>query len=316
MTIHKHEIARITEEKLLELIPNPNPYDYGYEVVDSGRIKGTSTSDLMLGTGGNDHITGGSGNDLISSGGLSEDKTWTHDGYTTTWDEYGTDLHGDDLVGGQGGNDILVGGHGNDKLYGGPGDDYLFGDWLGVLVSGDSDNPSTDSGGWSRSGNGFNYGVDSDILSGGPGNDFLNGNEGYNVLNGGEGNDTLMSEGDFDLLQGDKVGKPAGYDTFDLSRWFLRGEYYTYEAVILDFQDGYDQVKIPSSYNEKIIGAKVLADRAGLQWDWDWVAAETDGKLTLELENGTFTILNVNPNNLTLELVYNIYGGIDAAYIL
>ena len=281
-------IQPLTEEKLAALL-GPNPTMHGGGDAGDNRLTGDNAvnkNDVIVGRGGDDVMYGNSGNDFIDAGTTRVDP-YIDEGVEQAYINYGDYGDGarsdnDKLYGGVG-NDVLVGGHGSDLLDGGSGDDYLIGD---VLTLHEIKGPSlsTEPSYVTGSGN--------DVLIGGSGNDYLHGGGGANILNGGPGNDTLVSEGDYDVL----IGGP-GRDTFDLT------EQYANEFVkIMDFQDGFDKIRIDP--DEGIVDLYNLVSQANMQWDWEWVATELEDGVFIPLEEGgNLMIVGVDPVNLALEFI-------------
>jgi Ca2+-binding RTX toxin-like protein len=167
-------------------------------IVGAGTIVGTDGDDVIVGSDGPDAIDGLDGNDTICG------------------------LDGNDILDGGLGDDTLIGGPGIDIITGGPGFDT-------VVESRDADMTLTNTrltiGG---EGNDMLSGIESAILTGGPGDNILNavmftgpvtldGGEGNDVLTGGSGDDTLYGGDGDDILSGrggdDTLYGGQGFDT-------------------------------------------------------------------------------------------------------
>ena len=150
----------------------------------------------------------------------------------------------------------------------------------------------------------LNLGADRDdlhVLFGGPGNDNLESKYDLSLLDGGRGDDTLISVGgDYDVL----IGGP-GRDTFDVSGY---GDY----LKIMDFQSGLDRIRVGSFSDadglfENILTLYNLVRQANIQWDWEWVATETEAGVSIPLGNdgspGNLMVVGVDLADLAFEIV-------------
>ena len=150
----------------------------------------------------------------------------------------------------------------------------------------------------------LNLGADNDdlqVLIGGPGNDNLKGEYDLSLLDGGRGDDTLISAGgDYDVL----IGGP-GRDTFDVSDY---GDY----LKIMDFQSGLDRIRVGSFSDadglfENILTLYNLVRQANIQWDWEWVATETEAGVSIPLGNdgspGNLMVVGVDLADLAFQIV-------------
>ena len=150
----------------------------------------------------------------------------------------------------------------------------------------------------------LNLGADRDdlgILIGGPGNDYLASKYDFSLLDGGRGDDTLISAGgDYDVL----IGGP-GRDTFDVSGY---GDY----LKIMDFQSGLDRIRVgrfsdADGLFENIVTLYNLVRQANIQWDWEWVATETEAGVSIPLGNdgspGNLMVVGVDLADLAFEIV-------------
>lgn len=233
-------------------------------------LKGKGNHDFLLGESGSDTLDGGRGNDhLIGDS-------------------------GDDSILGKDGNDYLDGGYGNDNLDGGKEDDNLSG-WQGndtihgglgydtLVESGDrlvnSGNVDFVLTNTSLTGVGIDSlrSIEHVILSSGNGNNsldasmftqgsvHLDGGRGDDQLIGGALNDTFVSSSGNDRLTGG-----AGANVFALNsrtRFLLSdrsnpeksGEY----ALITDFNQTRDQIKLEGSADMYILGSSPIDDKSG-----------------------------------------------------
>ncbi|WP_299141678.1 calcium-binding protein [uncultured Vibrio sp.] len=175
------------------------------EMLTTGKLIGTHSTDTINGTeldevieakGGNDQLNGGDGVDTaVFTGSVLDyhfqnrltvtDTALNRDGKDQldsienlrfTEGEYqlkvGHNAY-DKLTAQDGTDTLLIGAHGHDELYGGSGNDVLFGD----------------------NGVGFTYKGGNDYLNGGAGNDILHGGAGNDVIDGGAGEDTIVFNG-------------------------------------------------------------------------------------------------------------------------
>lgn len=312
-----NQIAPLSKEKLLELFPNY------FDAAVSGTwitisnlrlLRGDVSNNKLAGTTATENFEGRGGNDVITAGPApsSSDRPAN----------FGVADYGDDLLGGGSGADVLVGGQGDNTIFGGGGDDYLYGDQLRLIRS--SDDPtippnaiplettsSTDDG--------------NDLLFGGSGNDFLHGGGGdANFLRGARGQDTVIGDANSkrDVLIGNRGpndddnlsdylksgGAPfttmkggGGNDVFDIMATGP-GDY----VKILDFSDG-DKIKLPPGDSIAVLYEMVRGE-SGVDWDWEWVATETDDGVTIPLDNGTLYLAGVEFDDLTITV--DVSGGI------
>ena len=290
------EIASLSEAKLNEIFPG-----YFDAVVFPG-LKGDNSNNKLAGSADaaiREHLTGNRGNDVVTAGPAPT----ASPGQIAT---FGAEDHGDDVVKGGDGDfpDVLVGGKGNNTIWGANGDDYLYGDQLQIQRSSDSTAPSAmvlDTISSPEDGN--------DFLFGGSGNDFLHGGGGdANFLRGGSGSDTVIGDANSkrDVLIGKKAdsypddnlsdylesgGAPytymeggGGSDVFDITATGP-GDY----VKILDFSNG-DKIKLPHDDSIAALYDMVI-NQSGVEWDWDWVATETDDGVTIPLDGGALLYL-------------------------
>lgn len=307
-------IEPLTEEKLDALL-GPSPTSVSGDAGDN-TLTGdneVNKNDVIQGGGGNDVLRGNSGNDFLYAGEKRSENDYNCPpvpggadladcevvGRRADYGRWGSGEGNDRLYGGNG-NDVLVGGYGNDYLDGGSGNDYLFGDGLGLYeIRGIGADLSSSPGGNSYADGGGN------VLIGGPGNDYLEtGYESVNILNGCAGNDHLISRGGYDVLIGG-----AGNDTFDVSNADDGS------MKIMDFEDGVDKIRIATrdqygNYggNSSLVALYNVVDQAGIQWDMEWIATETEDGVTLTLSGGEdgptpITIVGVDPVDLAFEFV-------------
>lgn len=291
-----NQIASLSEAKLNEIFPG-----YFDAVVFPG-LKGDNSNNKLAGSADaaiREHLTGNRGNDVVTAGPAPT----ASPGQIAT---FGAEDHGDDVVKGGDGDfpDVLVGGKGNNTIWGANGDDYLYGDQLQIQRSSDSTAPSAmvlDTISSPEDGN--------DFLFGGSGNDFLHGGGGdANFLRGGSGSDTVIGDANSkrDVLIGKKAdsypddnlsdylesgGAPytymeggGGSDVFDITATGP-GDY----VKILDFSNG-DKIKLPHDDSIAALYDMVI-NQSGVEWDWDWVATETDDGVTIPLDGGALLYL-------------------------
>ncbi len=310
-----NQIASLSEAKLLEIFPG-----YFDTVVFPG-LKGDNSGNKLVGSADatvREHLTGNSGNDVITTGPAPT----ALPGKIAT---FGALNYGDDTLGGTFGADVLVGGKGNNQIWGGRDNDYLYGDQLQIQRSLEATVPSAvplDTTSSADDG--------ADLLFGGSGNDFLHGGGGdANFLQGGRGSDTLLGDENSmrDVLRGYRgVSGPTdddgssdylksggapfttmegggGNDVFDITATGP-GDY----VKILDFSDG-DKIKLP--HDDSIAALyRIVAKNEPLDWDWDWVAIETDDGVTIPLDGGaslylqdaTFDDLTASVSATTFEI--------------
>ena len=161
-------------------------------------IVGTSARDIICAGGGADVIQGGEGNDIIF-GGAGND-TLLGSG-------------GDDILSGQTGNDTMTPGLGDDFVAGGTATDTLSfaGASPGIVASLQSGIAHGQGNDWVISVENLTGSGDADsltgssrpnVLAGGLGNDLLKGGAGHDRLLGGGGRDTLRGDGGNDSLNG------------------------------------------------------------------------------------------------------------------
>lgn len=319
-------IQSLTEKKINAILGLTLSHKRGDN--SNNRLTGdnqANKNDHILGWDGNDILYGNSGNDLIDGGTtfiFEHDVRQDSEGNVVSFifsmgedSEHGA--NNDDKLYGGVGNDILVGGHGDDQLIGGSGNDYLIGDAMRVPIEqGDPESTSevTLNGNGNdvlrgEAGNDYLHGGggdvdildggigndtlisngDSALMLGGDGNDHLEGGADFNIMHGGAGNDNLKSLGIHDVLTGG-----AGRDTFDLS--------YQYDALvqILDFQDGYDKIKIDP--DEGIGAIYILSRQAGIALDLNWIATEQGDEIFIPLGDGlSLTIDGVDLADLAFQ---------------
>ncbi|MET0032004.1 MAG: hypothetical protein ABWU14_11045 [Limnospira maxima] len=130
---------------------------------------------------------------------------------------------GNDTLFGYGGNDYLDGGSGNDSLRGGRGRDTLVGGWGNDSLYGEWDN---------------------DLLLGQWGNDYLSGGSGNDTIDGFYYSG-LSGNGERDTLNGG-----SGDDVFVIGDWYGKGYLGNSWAVIQDFGNGSDKIKVQGSLNQ------------------------------------------------------------------
>jgi Ca2+-binding RTX toxin-like protein len=197
-------------------------------------INGTALADKIFGLDGNDILKGGLGNDILKG----------DSGNDTLYGEAGNDV----LDGGSGKN-VLVGGDGNDRFIAGHGNDTIFGgngahdtiDFTGLAA------PNQFGLGSVLDLSLGNYGVGSvqghvTGVADAIGTNFidvLNGDGHPNTLSGGLGNDILEGRGGKDVLIGG-----AGKDVFVYSHVSDSGPAAATRDVIMDFQQGKDQISL------------------------------------------------------------------------
>ena len=164
------------------------------------------------------------------------------------------------------GADIINGGGGTDEMYGGKGSDELHGD-------GDRDEM---------------YGnLNNDVLMGGEGDDILFGGKEDDILFGDGGNDVLSGDKGSDMLTGD-----AGNDTFVLPGTNAAGTTQTEADVIMDFEDGTDNIMLP----ESVQFSDLNLNPVNLQVDTDPASQST----SIELGGNFLAIVRgVTPDQLT-----------------
>ena len=292
------EIDSLSEEKLLKIFPNyfttPGS-SASVKINDVNIIRGGGK--LFGGTPAYEKFEGSStSNDVITPGRLPTALA----GQTVI---FGVANNGDDFLSGRFGNDVLVGGKGNNVIFGGAGDDYLYGDQLQIQRSSDSTASSAmvlDTISSTGDGN--------DFLFGGSGDDFLHGGGGdANFLRGARDDDTLLGDANSkrDVLIGYRGpndddggsdylksgGAPYTYmegglgpDVFDITATGA-GDY----VKILDFSNG-DKIKLPPGDSIAVLYDMVI-NQDGVEWDWDWVATETDDGVTIPLDDGALLYL-------------------------
>ena len=296
-----NQIVSLSEEKLLKIFPGyfgaPSSGTW-VKINDVSILRGGGK--LFGGTSADEQFEGSStSNDVITPGRLPTASA----GQTAIFGADDAD-NGDDFLSGRFGNDVLVGGKGNNVIWGGNGDDYLYGDQLRIQRSSDSTAPSAmvlDTISSPEDGN--------DFLFGGSGNDFLHGGGGdANFLRGGSGSDTVIGDANSkrDVLIGKKAdthpddnlsdylesgGAPytymeggGGNDVFDITATGP-GDY----VKILDFSDG-DKIKLPHDDSIAVLYDMVI-NQSGVEWDWEWVATETDDGVTIPLDDGALLYL-------------------------
>ena len=302
-----NQIAPLSEAKLLEIFPGY----FGAEVSGTwARIGGRSIlrgeGKLAGGTTADEKFQGRTGNDVITSGPLPD--------ASATIARFGAGDYGDDFLGGNWGNDVLVGGQGDNTIYAGRGDDYIYGDQLQInrstsstangtpsdLIRSDNDGDDMLYGG---RGNDFIHGGggDANFLQGGPGNDTLLGaGTKRDVLDGGDGHDYLIS-GDtpFTAMEGG-----SGNDVFDITN--LGGD-----VKILDFSDG-DKIKLPPLDSFAVLYEMIISEvergEPTVEWDWEYVATETDDGVTIPLDSGTLYLAgDVDFDDLTVSVAGGVF---------
>ena len=300
-----NQIASLSEAELNDIFR-----DYFTTEKFSG-VKGDSSNNKIVGTRGKDHLTGGGGNDVITAGPAPTAPS----GQIAT---FGAGPHGDDLLSGNFGIDVLVGGQGNNVIFGGAGNDYLYGDQLQIqrastpssTISGSTSSTISDSALSAESLGTISSSTDgNDFLFGGSGDDFLHGGGGVaNFVRGGSGSDTVIGDANSkrDVLIGKKAdthpddnrpdylksgGAPytymeggGGSDVFDITATGA-GDY----VKILDFSNG-DKIKLPHDDSIAVLYDMVI-NQNGVEWDWEWVATETDDGVTIPLDGGALLYL-------------------------
>lgn len=295
-----NQIAPLSEEKLLKIFPGYFSAEVSgtwAKIGDRSILRGEGK--LAGGTTADEKFQGRGGSDVITAGPPPD--------ASATIAKFGAGDYGDDFLGGDPGDDVLVGGQGDNTIYGGRGDDYIYGDQLQINRSTGSTPNGTPSAPI-RSDNDGN-----DVLYAGRGNDFVHGGGGdANFLQGGPGNDTLLGAGtkrdvldggdghDY-LISGDTpftaMEGGSGNDVFDITN--LGGD-----VKILDFSDG-DKIKLPSSDSFAVLYGMITDEierlEGSVEWDWEWVATETDDGVTIPLDNGTLYLAgDVDFDDLTL----------------
>lgn len=304
------EIASLSEAKLNEIFPG-----YFDAVVFPG-LKGDNSNNKLAGSADaaiREHLTGNRGNDVVTAGPAPT----ASPGQIAT---FGAEDHGDDVVKGGDGDfpDVLVGGKGNNTIWGANGDDYLYGDQLQIqrastpssTISDSTSSTISDSALSAESLGTISSSTDgNDFLFGGSGDDFLHGGGGVaNFLRGGSGSDTVIGDANSkrDVLIGKKApnypddnrpdylksgGAPytymeggGGSDVFDITATSA-GDY----VKILDFSNG-DKIKLPHDDSIAVLYDMVI-NQSGVEWDWDWVATETDDGVTIPLDDGALLYL-------------------------
>lgn len=267
-------------------------------------LAGDASINQLFGNDGHDTIRGRSGNDFLVGGNEHEREDMRHefdDGVEwLTW-VYGDEPQsGNDRIYGEDGNDVLVGGVGHDLLDGGPGDDYLIGDNLVITISTGAPLYTPAS---------HVEGDGHDVLIGGDGEDYLHGGGGANILNGGEGDDTLVAGGYRDVMIGGE-----GNDVFDFESVGSN------DAKIMDFEIGTDKIRLEASsqwgYFNPHIHLQRLVEYANLEWDWSWMASETEDGVVINLSDGVNAeLVGLDMDDLTgMELVS--YPGYDGSYFI
>ena len=298
-----NQIAPLSEEKLLKIFPGY--FDAAVsgtwgKIGDVSILRGDGK--LAGGTTAYERFQGRAEDDVITAGPPPD--------ASATIAKFGAGDYGDDLLSGYPGNDVLVGGQGDNTIYGGAGDDYLYGDQLQINRS----TSSTANGIPSAPIRSDNDG--DDVLYGGRGNDFIHGGGGdANFLRGGVGDDTLIGAGtkrdvlvggdghDY-LISGDTpftaMEGGSGNDVFDITEGMG-------DVKILDFSDG-DKIKLPSSDSFAVLYGMITDEAGAVEWDWDWVATETDDVVTIPLDNGTLYLAGVDFDDLD-DLTIAVSGG-------
>ena len=306
-----NQIAPLSEEKLLKIFPGYfdaavsatwAKNDFGVSFLrGGGKLAGGTTAD--------EKFEGGSGNDVITSGPVTVGPSPTDSSVTIA--HFGAGDFGDDFLGAKLGQDVLVGGQGDNTIYGGGGDDYIYGDQLQINRSSVSTPMAPISS--SEDGN--------DMLYGGRGNDFIHGGGGdANYLQGGrDGDDTLIGAGtgrdvllggsgdDYLIRSGDTpftaMEGGGGNDVFDITKG-------SGDVKILDFSDvegNKDKIKLPPSDSFAVLYEMVISEvergESSVEWDWEWVATETDDGVTIPLDNGTLYLADVDFDDLTIAFV-------------
>lgn len=312
MTNQIVEIAPLSEEKLLKILP-----DYFGIALSPVRSRKIGDVTVINGSGkiavssrGDEKIEGSSGKDVVISGPAP--------GASSTIAKFGAGDYGDDTLSGMLDDDVLVGGKGNNTIWGGNGDDYLYGDQLQIqrastpssTISDSTSSTISDSALSTESLGTISSSTDgNDFLFGGSGNDFLHGGGGdANFLRGGSGSDTVIGDANSkrDVLIGKKAdthpddnlsdylesgGAPytymeggGGNDVFDITATGP-GDY----VKILDFSDG-DKIKLPHDDSIAVLYDMVI-NQSGVEWDWEWVATETDDGVTIPLDDGALLYL-------------------------
>ncbi len=169
------------------------------------------------------------GDDYIRFFGTNGDNVDSNVAFFGAGNDTAIGYDGNDTLLGENGNDRLLGGGSNDYLRGGKGRDILLGQQGNDKLKGDAGDDRLRGGGGSDTLKGS--GGD-DNAKGGSGADRLNGNSGDDYLLGGSGNDTIKGGSGNDRLKGN-----GGVDFFD----FKHGDG---SDKILDFQDGFDTIRI------------------------------------------------------------------------
>ena len=298
-----NQIAPLSEEKLLKIFPGY--FDAAVsgtwaKIGDVSILRGDGK--LAGGTTAYERFQGRAEDDVITAGPPPD--------ASATIAKFGAEDYGDDLLSGYPGNDVLVGGQGDNTIYGGAGNDYIYGDQLQINRS----TGSTANGIPSAPIRSDNDG--DDVLYGGRGNDFIHGGGGdANFLRGGVGDDTLIGAGtkrdvlvggdghDY-LISGDNpftaMEGGSGNDVFDITEGMG-------DVKILDFSDG-DKIKLPSSDSFAVLYGMITDEAGSVEWDWDWVATETDDGVTIPLDNGTLYLAGVDFDDLD-DLTIAVSGG-------
>lgn len=294
------EIDSLSEEKFLKIFP-------GYFGAPSSSGTWRKIGDVSV-FNGSGKITGGRNTDdeKFEGSSTSDDVIIPGTSPTAPLGQtviFGATDNGNDRLTGKLGNDVLVGGKGNNVIFGGAGADYLYGDQLRIQRSSDSTAPSAmvlDTISSTGDGN--------DFLFGGSGDDFLHGGGGVaNFLRGARDSDTVIGDANSkrDVLIGyrgpnDDDNRPdylksggapytfmaggGGSDVFDITATGA-GDY----VKILDFSNG-DKIKLPPNDSIAVLYDMVI-NQDGVEWDWDWVATETDDGVTIPLDDGALLYL-------------------------
>ncbi len=269
-------------------------------------LAGSQFVDIINGEDGNDAISGMDGDDILSGGNGD--------------DVIGAGLGNDQLTGGEG-DDTLSGDKGNDLLAGGLGDDFLIGgngnDTVTYAAATGPVNANLATG--SATGEGIDFLVQvenltgsafddtltgsstNNLLDGGDGNDLIDGGNGIDTIHGGAGSDSLYGGalGDFlfggdgdDFLVGglnsDTMTGGLGADTFIVLQESITGTIET--DIILDFNQAEGDILDVSGIDAN---STMAGDQA-----FTFVASHTSnaaGQMTASLING-ITILRFYTN--------------------